>query len=516
MRKKTLTLMGILVLALGSFASAGTYDWNGGAADGDWYNPANWTCSNTTWTFPTQQDTAYNYYTNTDCGPINIANGDAVRTGITGPNNCSLRNGGLAAPPCVLTLDNGSSWTSTSTLWHPDAGNNITEVHVLNGSTLSANEIRMADNAGDISTTIVNNGTINTSGPFRVGHRDNAQAILNITNGTINVGGTLYQCDTSGGGMKSYITMDGGTMTITGYHYIVDDGTAGAEGYFTLLSGTVVVNGGTVTVPWAVTGDKSHLTINGGTYRMTDPAGTFYLGVGTGGVIESRVFMDGLGTLEIPNIAFNATDSKVVFTAGTLKVLSANLSEAGMQDLINTGKIEAGGGYQIYTDGNYTVLGRLPVTHIMVNPMELEVTEGGATDSYEVYFTAQPDPSYEVTVTATPGDAQIDIGNGIGAAKTLTFTSVNWETAQTITVSAVDDEILERQDDPHTTIITHTSYSEDEDFNGLTINSVEVLVHDNELTCGDWGYYQTDLNEDCYVNLRDYAMFALAWLKSNE
>ena len=517
--KKVLTLVGILVLALGSFASAATYDWNGAAADGDWYNPANWTCSNTTWTFPTQEDTAYNYYTNTDCGFINIANGDFVQTGIGGPTNCSLRNGGLAAPACVLTLDNGSTWQTAGVLWHPDGGSQITEVHVLNGSTLNANDIRMADNSGSISTTTVNNGTINV-GIFRVGHRDNAQATLNITNGTINISGNLYQCDTGGAGMKSYVTMDGGIMTIGGNHYCVDDGAANAEGYFTLVSGTVEVAGTNVSVPWVVTGSKSHLTINDGTYRMTNAAGTLYLGYNSGGVIESRVFIDGAGILEIPNLAFNATDSKIIFTAGTLKVLSANLSEAGMQDLIDTGKIDvsAATGYAISTDGAYTKLYK--AVDIMAEPLELNLDEEGATSAtYQISLLYEPNVDGPgagggdtVIIICDPngpgasGKAEdINIGNGPGGKIKLTFTSANWNVPQTVTVTAIDDSDIEG--DHQVRIIQYldpNALPADQNYATARIATVNVYIADNDVPVititetDDWTFVQEGGVVDTY------------------
>jgi hypothetical protein len=30
--------------------------------------------------------------------------------------------------------------------------------------------------------------------------------------------------------------------------------------------------------------------------------------------------------------------------------------------------------------------------------------------------------------------------------------------------------------------------------------------------CGDWGYYDTDFNQDCYVGIDDLAYLASTWL----
>lgn len=34
--------------------------------------------------------------------------------------------------------------------------------------------------------------------------------------------------------------------------------------------------------------------------------------------------------------------------------------------------------------------------------------------------------------------------------------------------------------------------------------------------CPDWGYFQQDLNQDCYVNLADFAIFVQAWLQCTD
>ena len=63
-------------------------------------------------------------------------------------------------------------------------------------------------------------------------------------------------------------------------------------------------------------------------------------------------------------------------------------------------------------------------------PHELTVPEGG-TATYEVKLTSQPTADVTVTVTAS-GDATVD-------AQTLSFTTEDWSTAQTVTVTGSED-----------------------------------------------------------------------------
>jgi large repetitive protein len=102
------------------------------------------------------------------------------------------------------------------------------------------------------------------------------------------------------------------------------------------------------------------------------------------------------------------------------------------------------------------------------------VTEGGATDSYTVVLTSKPTSS--VTVTVTP-DSQINLGSGAGVAVNLTFTTGNWNTAQTVTVTAIDDSVSQGL---RNTTIRHSSTSTDPTYSGVAIRDVVVQITDND------------------------------------
>ena len=63
---------------------------------------------------------------------------------------------------------------------------------------------------------------------------------------------------------------------------------------------------------------------------------------------------------------------------------------------------------------------------------------------------------------------------------TLTFTATTWETAQTVTVTAVEDELSEG--DGETVTLTHTVASAaDSDYQGISAGSVAVSITDDDL-----------------------------------
>ena len=149
------------------------------------------------------------------------------------------------------------------------------------------------------------------------------------------------------------------------------------------------------------------------------------------------------------------------------------------------------------------ILANHPRVTITESDDTTSVTEGGGPDDYTVVLHTIPSAS--VQIHAAPSDEQIDLGAGPGEPVRLDFTTGDWDKPQTVHVSAVDDDVYEGKI-PHTTAITHTAVSEDEDYGGIDVPSVEVGVVDDELTCGDWGYLRSDLNKDCYVDFVDFAL----------
>ena len=108
---------------------------------------------------------------------------------------------------------------------------------------------------------------------------------------------------------------------------------------------------------------------------------------------------------------------------------------------------------------------------VSIRPEELTIAEGGS-DSYQVVLTSQP--SHEVTVTIThSGDGDIN-----SDADRLTFASSDWNQAQTVSVTADQDD--DARDDAAT--LSHSVASTDGDYNGITVSEVAVAVTDDETT----------------------------------
>ncbi len=100
----------------------------------------------------------------------------------------------------------------------------------------------------------------------------------------------------------------------------------------------------------------------------------------------------------------------------------------------------------------------------------LSVPEGGR-GTYTVKLNTQP--SADVTVDITGATSDVGVSDN-----SLTFTTLNWNRAQTVTVTSLTDDNLD-QDDLVVTL-TNTTSSGDSDYNSLPTRDVTVTVVDND------------------------------------
>ncbi len=110
---------------------------------------------------------------------------------------------------------------------------------------------------------------------------------------------------------------------------------------------------------------------------------------------------------------------------------------------------------------------------ITVTPISgLTTTEAGGTATFTVVLTSQPTANVTIALSSSdPPKATV-------APASLTFTSVNWNVAQTVTVTGVDD-ILDDGDVAYT-IVTAAAVSTDATYNGFNANDVAVTNTDND------------------------------------
>ena len=109
-----------------------------------------------------------------------------------------------------------------------------------------------------------------------------------------------------------------------------------------------------------------------------------------------------------------------------------------------------------------------------------DVEEGGTADTYLVVLDAQP--TGDVIINITPdGQTSVDLAS-------LTFNTSNWDTPQTVTVTANDDSTIEGN---HSSTITHAiAPGSAPEYLGISISNVAVNIEDNDfndITSGPGG-----------------------------
>ncbi|MCW2920456.1 MAG: hypothetical protein JWL76_330 [Thermoleophilia bacterium] len=103
-------------------------------------------------------------------------------------------------------------------------------------------------------------------------------------------------------------------------------------------------------------------------------------------------------------------------------------------------------------------------------PGPLAISESGTTATYTVQLTSEPTGAVTIDVASLAGQAT-------PTPATLTFTSVNWMTPQTVTVAAIDDHVAEG---PHADSLTHTAGGADPTYAALSLADMDLGIADND------------------------------------
>ena len=120
-----------------------------------------------------------------------------------------------------------------------------------------------------------------------------------------------------------------------------------------------------------------------------------------------------------------------------------------------------------YTNYPELAIAAAPGVTVIESAGSTDVTEGGAQDAYDVVLDGAP--SGTVTITVSP-DTDVSVSDA-----TLTFTTGDWWTPQTVTVTAVNDAVVEGA---HTGTITHSASGGG--YDAVSIANVVANVTDDD------------------------------------
>lgn len=90
-----------------------------------------------------------------------------------------------------------------------------------------------------------------------------------------------------------------------------------------------------------------------------------------------------------------------------------------------------------------------------------DVTEGGSSDAYDLVLDSEPTSQVDIEIS-TDSEVSTDVS-------TASFTSGNWDSAQTVTVSASDDSNVEGS---HTGTVTQSASTSASEYTGVSVSNV--------------------------------------------
>ena len=235
---------------------------------------------------------------------------------------------------------------------------------------------------------------------------------------------------------------------------------------FTITLGRGLVDGEILTVPFTFAGTATR----GTDYTMTGTSatGVQYNNLDRG---NARVVFNG------PTSGATATRATITLRATADNTAeSTETVEISLGAITNTGLSNFGGVTQTDSLAPFTIADGTPAgVSITESGGSTSVTEAAGlrnTDTYTVVLKSQPTATVTIAVTSDdPGAATV-------SPATLIFAPTNWDTAQTVTVTGVDDDV--DQTGNRSVTVSHSATSTDAKYNGNTIRDVVATVVDDD------------------------------------
>lgn len=179
-----------------------------------------------------------------------------------------------------------------------------------------------------------------------------------------------------------------------------------------------------------------------------------------------------------PGSQVTVTPATLVFTSSNWDVVQS-VTVTAVEDFIAQGAHLASIGHFVSSgDNGYN---GIAVASVVVNivdndvagvnltSMAVNLTEGSNPGTYAVSLNSQPLSNVTIVLHT---DNQL-----AGSPTTLVFTALDWNTGKPVSVSAVDDAVIEGA---HTGIITHTIVTGDSVYAGLAAGTVTATITDND------------------------------------
>ena len=375
---------------------------------------------------------------------VTVSQGNLAATSlavdITDGATVTLNNDDSAAVTIadVSGAENGGTITVTATLDNAVQGGFTVDMNTADGTATIAD----SDYIAVTGQTLTFTGTAGETQTFTITPTGDTKFETNetVTVSQSNLAATSLAVDITDGATVTLNNDDSAAVTIADVSGAENGGTItvtatldnAVQGGFTVDMNTA---DGTATIA-----DSDYIAVTGQTLTFTGTAGetqTFTI-TPTG---DTKFETNETVTVSQSNLA--ATSLAVDITDGAIVTLN-NDDSAGITITPNNaqGKVDISG--------------------------NLITTEAGATNTFKVFLNAQPTGNVTVAITG------LDATEGSLSASSLTFTTSNWNTAQTVTVTGIDDPQIDGD-----IVYTLTATASGGGYNNQT-RTVGVVNQDND------------------------------------
>ncbi len=407
-------------------------------------------------------------------------------TGVSGGWN-------VAQTVTVTGIDDGidEATTHTGIINHNGSGGGYNGI----SASLTANVVDSPGNASGFTVSTISSHTAETGSTATSTVRLNSKPVANVTvilassntaEGTVSPSSLTFTPSTGviGGWDQAQ------SITVTGVDDRIDDGNVGYQIQITAVSGDTNYNvGHTGALDVAVINDDDDtvgVSISATILTTTEASGagnqsSFVVALNTQPTANVTVALNGVTTNE-----GSITPSTLIFTTLNWNV-GQTVTVTGVDDDIDDGNLP----YTITpsttsTDTNYQALAgiaTIQVTNvdddtagITVTPIAgLITTESGGTAIFTIRLDTEPIAPVTIGVTSS------DILEGTVSPTSVTFTGLDWNIPQTLTVRGVDDTTPVMDGAVAYSIITALASSTDNKYNVINPANVSLFNSDNDV-----------------------------------
>ena len=402
----------------------------------------------------------------TSAGTVTVtANGNAVDSpnkSVTVSGTAAGGNSVVSPPDVTLTLEDDDALPTVALVLMPssisETGGVSTVTATLSGPSSEAVTVTVA--AAAVSPAVAGDFTLSTAATLTLaaGATTSAGLVTVSANGN-DVDAANKSVTVSGTATGGNSVADPSNVTLT----LTDDDTAGVS-----------------VSPSTSTTNRLRTTESGGTATFTvkldsEPTGDVALDVASTDTDE--------GTVMPATLTFTSSDWSTAQTVTLTGVDDSPPAADGSQSYTVTLTID-----QTNTaDANYDALTALTVYAVNsdnefgldVGSVTGQATEAGGTATFTVALLTQPSAAVTVAVSSRDtGEGLVSAGGGAPAASTtLTFAAAAWSTAQTVTVTGVQDTV---DDGTVTWAVRLDPASGDADYDVLDSEDVSVSTTDDD------------------------------------